>query len=194
STMLVLDNILRARYRNSMSDPVLMKPNKIYDITINLGDISYVFKAGHRIQIDISSSNFPKYDRNLNSGGELYTETEDDMKMALNNVHHHGNHRSYVILPIISPKTNVFEGYANIKTSGLKYKGPAEFHIYDNSVFLHFDDQWIKWDITYHRNFWHMDYYRCNGELGKLTVTKIETKCGIYLNAAGHRISFKAKV
>ncbi|NHJ22347.1 MAG: CocE/NonD family hydrolase [Candidatus Lokiarchaeota archaeon] len=194
STMLVLDNILRARYRNSMSNPVLMKPNKIYDITINLGDISYVFKAGHRIQIDISSSNFPKYDRNLNSGGELYTETEADMKMALNEIHHHGRHRSYVILPIITPETNVFEGCANIKISGLKYKGPAEFYICDNAVFLHFDDQWIKWDITYHRNFWHMDYYRCNGDLGKLTVTKIVTKWGIYLNAAGHRISFSAKV
>jgi len=194
SAMLVLDNILRARYRESMSDPVLMKPGKIYDITINLGDISYVFKAGHRIQIDISSSNFPKYDRNLNTGGNLYTETKADINMALNKIHHHGKHRSYVVLPVIPPEKNVFEGCANIKISGLEYKGPAEFHIYDNAVYLHFEDQWIKWEIQYHKSFWHIDYYRCYGELGKLTVTKINTKWGTYLTAAGRRISFKAKV
>jgi len=194
SAMLVLDNILRARYRESMSDPVLMKPGKIYDITINLGDISYIFKAGHRIQIDISSSNFPKYDRNLNTGGDLYTEVDSDIKMALNSIHHHGKHRSYVVLPVISPEPNVFEGSANIKISGFEYKGPAEFHIYDNAVYLHFEDQWIKWDIKYHRDFRHIDLYRCYGELGKLTVTKIDTKWGIYLTARGRRIHFKARV
>jgi putative CocE/NonD family hydrolase len=194
SEMLVLDNILRARYRESMSAPILMKPGKIYHITINLGDISHIFKAGHRIQIDVSSSNFPKYDRNLNSGGELYTETEADIKMALNKIHHHGRHRSYVVLPVISPKFNVFEGCANIKIPGFEYKGPAEFHIYDNAVYLNFEDQWIKWDITYHRNFWNIDFYRCMGELGKLTVTKIDTKWGTYLRASGRRISFKANM
>lgn len=194
SAMLVLDNILRARYRESMSDPVLMKPRKIYDITINLGDISYVFKAGHRLQIDISSSNFPKYDRNLNTGGELYTETNADIQMALNSIHHHGKHSSYLILPVISPEKHGFEGSVNIKISGFKYKGPAEFHIYDNAVYLHFEDQWIKWEIQYHKSFWNIDFYRCYGELGKLTVTKINTRCRTYLTAAGRRISFSAKV
>ncbi len=194
TAMLVLDNILRARYRESMSDPALMKPGKIYDITINLGHISHIFKAGHRLQIDISSSNFPKYDRNLNTGGELYTETEADIKMALNKIHHHGRHRSYVVLPVVAPESNVFEGCVNIKISGLEYKGPAEFHIYDNAVYLHFEDQWIKWDIRYHRHFWHIDYYCCEGELGKLTVVKVDTRKGTYLTASGRQICFKAKV
>ena len=192
SAMLVLDNILRVRFRESMSDPVLMKPGKIYDITFNLGDISYIFKAGHRIQIDISSSNFPKHDRNLNTGGDLYTETEADIKIALNSIHHHGKHRSYVELPVISPEPKVFEGSANVKIPGLKYKGPAEFHIYDNAVYLHFEDQWIKWDIRYHRNFWYIEFYSCKGELGRLTVTIHRTRWKSFLIAAGRRISFKA--
>ena len=191
SAMLVLDNILRARYRESMSDPVLMKPGKIYDLTINLGDISYIFKEGHRIQIDISSSNFPKYDRNFNTGGNLYTETEVDINIALNKIHHHGKHRSYVELPVICPKTNVFEGQANVKVDGIKYKGPAEFHIYDNAVYLNFEDQWIKWDIQYHWKSWHTEYYFCKGELGRLTV-RIHRRS--YLSARGRRISFKAEI
>jgi hypothetical protein len=194
SAMLVLDNILRARFRESMSEPVLMQPGMIYDITINLGDISYIFKAGHRIQIDISSSNFPKHDRNLNTGGDLYTETEEDIKMALNKIHHHGTDRSYVLLPIISPMAKVFEGCANIKISGLEYEGPAEFHIYDNAVYLNFDDQWIKWDIKYHRNFMHIDFYVCEGELGRISVAKIVTKHGTDVYAGGRRFYFKAKI
>ena len=194
STMLVLDNILRARYRYSMKYPVLMKPNKIYDITVNLGDISYVFKAGHRIQIDISSSNFPKYDRNLNSGGELYTETDGDIKMALNKVHHQARHRSYVVLPVISPEPNVFEGSADIKISGLEYKGPADFHIYDNAVYLHFEDHWLKWNIPYSSASWNMEFLYCNGEYGKLIVIKITSKKGINLIAMGYSVCFKATV
>jgi putative CocE/NonD family hydrolase len=194
SAMLVLDNILRARFRESMSEPVLMEPGEIYDITINLGDISHIFKAGHRIQIDISSSNFPKHDRNLNTGGDLYTETEEDIKMALNKIHHLDTHKSYLILPIISPTAKVFEGCADIKISGLDYKGPAEFHIYDNAVYLNFDGQWIKWDIMYHRNFMHIDFYVCEGEFGRLSVAKIVTKYGTYVYAGGRRIYFKATI
>ncbi|MFX1411509.1 MAG: CocE/NonD family hydrolase [Promethearchaeota archaeon] len=193
SAMLVLDNILRARFRKSMSDPVLMKPGKIYDITINLGDISYIFKAGHRIQIDISSSNFPKYDRNLNTGGNLYTETEADIKIALNTIHHHGRHRSCIVLPVISTKPKVFEGYAHIKSYKLKYQGPAELHIYDNAVYLHFEDEWIKWDIKYHRKFCNMEIYTCIGELGRLTVTIFHTRWGTYVMAVGRKVFFSTK-
>jgi putative CocE/NonD family hydrolase len=97
---LVLDNIIRARYRESMEKPVLMQPGSIYRIKLNLGDISYVFKAGHRIQLDVSSSNFPKYDRNLNTGETLYTQTQ--FNIAENTIIHNSTHPSYVIFPIAS--------------------------------------------------------------------------------------------
>lgn len=98
STMLVLDNIIRGRYRESMEKPVLLEPGEIYEFTINLGDISYLFKVGHRIQVDISSSNFPKHDRNLNTGKALYIDT--DMVEAKNTIYHDANHPSYIVLPL----------------------------------------------------------------------------------------------
>lgn len=193
NAMLVLDNILRARYRESMRDPVLMTPDHIYEITINLGDISYIFEAGHKIQIDISSSNFPKYDRNLNSGGDLYNETEEDIQIALNTIHHDDDFKSYVVLPIIAPKTNVYEGTLRIRRRNLNYKGPAEFHTYENAVYFHFEDQWIKWEIKYHWKHWNVEFYRCEGEFGKLTVIIVHTKHGSHVMAVGRRILFKAK-
>jgi hypothetical protein len=104
SAILVLDNIMRARYRESMEKPVLMQPGNTYRIKMNLGDISYVFKAGHRVQLDVSSSNFPKYDRNLNTGGTLYTETQ--FNIAENTIYHDLEHPSYVLLPIVSNWSN----------------------------------------------------------------------------------------
>ena len=98
--MLVADGILRARYRDSMADPELMTPGDVYEFTIDMGDIGQVFKANHSIRVDISSSNFPKHDRNLNTGGELYKETE--MLVAENTIYHDAEHPSYIALPIVS--------------------------------------------------------------------------------------------
>ena len=98
--MLVADGIIRARYRNNMTTPELMAPDVVYEFTIDMGDIAQVFGANHSIRVDISSSNFPKHDRNLNTGGELYKETE--MLVAENTIYHDAEHPSYIILPIVS--------------------------------------------------------------------------------------------
>jgi len=108
SGILVLDNIIRARYRGSAQEPVFMQPSEIYQITIDLGDIAYVFEAGHRVQLDISSSNFPKYDRNLNTGGTLYNETE--FNIAENVIYHDSAHPSYVLFPTLSHEPNPLLG------------------------------------------------------------------------------------
>jgi len=97
--MLVADGIIRARYRNSMATPELMTPGEVYEFTIDIGHIAQVFKANHSIRVDISSSNFPKHDRNLNTGGELYKETE--MLVAENTIYHDSEHQSYIALPIV---------------------------------------------------------------------------------------------
>ena len=68
----VLDRIVRARYRNgSKSAPSLITPGETYEYTIPLGDTATVFRRGHRIRLEVSSSNFPHFDRNLNTGHPL---------------------------------------------------------------------------------------------------------------------------
>ena len=62
------DGIIRARYRNSKSDPELIEPGRVYEYTIDLWATSNLFKAGHQIRLEISSSNFPRFDRNSNTG------------------------------------------------------------------------------------------------------------------------------
>jgi putative CocE/NonD family hydrolase len=98
---LVTDGILRARYRESLSRPQLLKPGEVYEFLIELGATSRVFPAGHRIRLDISSSNFPRFDRNTNSGGTIAADGSDDLVVALNRVFHDGQHPSRLVLPLI---------------------------------------------------------------------------------------------
>ena len=97
--MLVDDGIIRARYRDSMATPELMEPGEVYMITFDIGNIGQVFKAGHSIRVDISSSNFPKYDRNLNTGGVLYKEST--WTVAENTIYHDAANPSYIMLPVV---------------------------------------------------------------------------------------------
>jgi putative CocE/NonD family hydrolase len=103
--MLVADGIIRARYRDSMATPELMEPGEVYTITFDIGNIDYLFEAGHSIRVDISSSNFPKYDRNLNTGGALYTETE--WVVAENTIYHDACDPSYIMLPVIPEEVDI---------------------------------------------------------------------------------------
>ena len=93
------DGIIRARYRNSMSHPEPVEPGTPVCYTIDLWATSNVFKAGHRIRLEISSSNFPRFDRNTNTGNLIAADSE--LKPALQTVLHAGQHASYVTLPIV---------------------------------------------------------------------------------------------
>jgi putative CocE/NonD family hydrolase len=62
------DGILRMRYRDSQEKPTLMNPDQIYKVSVDLSATSNVFKKGHLLRLDVSSSNFPRYDRNLRAG------------------------------------------------------------------------------------------------------------------------------
>lgn len=95
------DGIVRARYRESLSEPTLMEPGQVYEVKIDLVATSNLFDAGHRIRLDVSSSNFPRFDRNTNTGGTIADETADDMRQALNRVHHGGACPSRLVLPVI---------------------------------------------------------------------------------------------
>jgi len=98
---ILADGILRARYRESLSIPTFMEPGKIYKLHLNLGATSNVFKAGHRIRLEVSSSNFPRFDRNTNTGGTIATETEKDFVLAINQIYHDSLHPSHLLLPMI---------------------------------------------------------------------------------------------
>jgi uncharacterized protein len=93
------EGILRARYREGFGKKVWMKPGQIYQVKIDMQATSNYFAAGHRIRLEISSSNFPRFTRNLNTGGNNYDETE--WKVAQNQIHHRKDYASHLILPII---------------------------------------------------------------------------------------------
>jgi hypothetical protein len=100
----VADGILRARYREGLDKPKLMEPGKVYEFVVDLLNTSNVFKKGHRIRIEISSSNFPQYDRNQNTGNELFTDTE--LRSADQTIHHDAPRPSHLVLPIIARPRN----------------------------------------------------------------------------------------
>lgn len=93
------DGIIRARVRESQSEPKLMTPGKVYEFTIDMWSTSNLFKAGHRIRLEVSSSNFPRFDRNHNTGHELFTDAET--RPALQTVMHDRGFASYLTLPVI---------------------------------------------------------------------------------------------
>jgi len=93
------EGILRARYRDGYDRQVWMRPGEVYRIAFRLRPTSNNFLAGHRIRLEISSSSFPQYDRNLNTGGSNFDETM--WVVAENTVHHSEEYPSHVKLPVI---------------------------------------------------------------------------------------------
>ena len=92
------DTILRARYRDGYDREVFMKEGEVYELNPTAMSTSYEFGASHRIRVEVASSKFPQYMRNLNTGGNNYDETEG--VIAHNSVHHSAEHPSQIILPV----------------------------------------------------------------------------------------------
>lgn len=95
----VADGICRARYRNGNERADFLEPGKAYEYEIDLQSTSNVFKVGHRIRVQVSSSNFPRFSRNTNTGGLIGSETE--LKPARQTILHNAEHASFVRLPVI---------------------------------------------------------------------------------------------
>jgi putative CocE/NonD family hydrolase len=93
------DGIIRARYRESEKQPSLLEPGKIYEYNIDLWATSNVFKAGHCIRVEISSSNFPRFDRNPNTGRAFGDDAE--LIPSIQTIYHDAAHPSHIVLPII---------------------------------------------------------------------------------------------
>ena len=94
------EGIVRARYRNSQQQPELMHPEEVYKFTIDLWSTSNLFRKGHKLRLEISSSNFPRFDRNLNTGADDRKSVE--MVKAMNSILHDQKHPSALIVPIVT--------------------------------------------------------------------------------------------
>ena len=93
------DGAVRARFRDGMEHPTPIEPGRIYRYQIDCWSTAQVFRAGHRIAVQIASSGFPKYDRNLNTGESLATGTR--MAVAQQRIYHDAAHPSCIMLPIV---------------------------------------------------------------------------------------------
>jgi len=94
------DSIVRARYRDSLEHPKPLSPGQPAEFTIEMYPTSLVFRRGHRIRLDISSSNFPRFDVNANTGEPLGQERS--RRVALNTIYHDAAHPSRILLPVVS--------------------------------------------------------------------------------------------
>lgn len=98
--IILCEGVCRMRYRASLSQPQPLEPGQIVEATIDMGMTSNVFGPGHRIRLEVSSSNFPRYDRNTNSGDSNMSMT--GARVALNRIFHGPAHPSRLTLPVIA--------------------------------------------------------------------------------------------
>ncbi|HUI42378.1 MAG TPA: CocE/NonD family hydrolase [Terriglobia bacterium] len=95
------EGIVRARYRDSQERPELMQPGTVYRLRVDLWSTANVFLAGHRLRLEISSSNFPRFDRNLNTGQDA--AHSPDFVKTTNTVYHDREHPSTLTIDVVSP-------------------------------------------------------------------------------------------
>ena len=98
--MNVAEGILRARFRNGVDKMELLQPNQVYEYEIDMAGTANVFQPGHRIRVDITSSNFPQFDRNPNTGEDLGASSR--VRTAAQTVHYGAARASHILLPVVA--------------------------------------------------------------------------------------------
>jgi putative CocE/NonD family hydrolase len=93
------EGVVRGRYRDGLSTPKPLEPGKVYPMEIDMVGTSVAFEPGHRIRVHITSSHFPQFDRNPNTGEPF--GTSDVVKVAGQTVHHDASRASHILLPVI---------------------------------------------------------------------------------------------
>lgn len=100
------ETIQRLRYREGYNKPpVWMKPGEVYPVTMQPMNTSNYFPAGHRVRVEVSSSNFPRFDRNMNTGGKNYDETVG--VIAHNSIHHSQQFASKIVLTVVKRQGSI---------------------------------------------------------------------------------------
>jgi hypothetical protein len=102
TTYNMAEGIVRARYREGTSKPSLLKPGEIYRYEIDMVGTSVAFLKGHRMRVHVTSSHFPQFDRNPNTGGKF--GTTKDVKVAQQTIYHDAERASHILLPVIPPR------------------------------------------------------------------------------------------
>jgi putative CocE/NonD family hydrolase len=97
----IAEGIIRARYRSGEPREELLEPGEVTEFSIDLWDVAHTFQAGHRIRLEISSSNFPRFDRNLNSTVSPELAGSEELQAADQQVWHDSNHASHLTLPVL---------------------------------------------------------------------------------------------
>ena len=96
----ILEGIVRARFRESLTQPRDLSPGEVYDYRIDLGPVAHCFGRGHRVRLQVASSDFPQWDRNLNTGGVTGSEGPLAALVATQAIHHTSDHPSRLLLPV----------------------------------------------------------------------------------------------
>ena len=117
--MIVCDGIIQARHRNTEAAEEFLTPGAAYEFTIDLWETCIAFNAGHRIRVDISSSNYPRFDANSNTGEPFNRATHT--VAATNTIYHDVSHPSRLLVRMTGPDTdgNGIPDYADTDGDGL---------------------------------------------------------------------------
>jgi putative CocE/NonD family hydrolase len=98
---ILAEGILRVSFREGFDRPRRVEPERVYAYTIDLVATSHVFLPGHRLRVDVTSSSFPRFDRNPNTGHPLGTDGPEDLQVARQTVFHDNERPSHILLPVI---------------------------------------------------------------------------------------------
>ena len=150
-SMLITDGILKARHRISFSQEDFLKPGKIYLFKIDLWSTSIIFNRNHRIRVDISSSNYPRFEVNPNTGEPFAKHTS--IQTAENTIYHEKSHPSFILLPLpeeeqpnitvtILPNKTIFHSFDNFKVDYEVYN-PTLIENAKLLVLIHFEDSYF---------------------------------------------------
>ena len=101
SAIILAEGVLRARFREGFDREVLVEPDRAYEYRIELGATSNVFLPGHRIRLLVTSSSFPRFDRNPNTGHPLGVDGEADLCAARQRIFHDARRPSHLLLPVV---------------------------------------------------------------------------------------------
>jgi putative CocE/NonD family hydrolase len=98
---ILAEGILRARFREGFDRPRPVEPGAVHPYRIDLVATAYVFAAGHRVRVAVTSSSFPRFDRNPNTGHALGVDGPDDLRPARQTIFHDRERPSHILLPVI---------------------------------------------------------------------------------------------
>lgn len=102
ASRILAEGILRTRFRDGYDRPRPIEPDQVYEYKINLVATSNLFQIGHRIRVDVTSSSFPRFDRNPNTAGTLGQDGPEDLQPALQTIFHDSERPSHILLPVIA--------------------------------------------------------------------------------------------